>query len=489
LSALLALILCAVAVVLTRTAPDPDLWGHLRFGLDLWRTGSLPATDSYSYLTAGQSWINHEWLAEWFFALAWRVAGTPGLLVFKALIALCTAGLLYREMLIRGVAPLRAALLLLPAAALLRPALGTVRPHLFTALLFAVTLLVLSRTVRGARRLWWALPVVFALWANLHGGFLAGLGVVAVFVIAQFVTGRLGLHRSVLLGLACLAATLITPYGVHLLIFLAETATIPRPEISEWQPLALGTATGAFYLLMVVLAGAGWLYGGRPRSAGLAAVWAVTAVAPLLAERHLALFAIASLALAGEHIAGLMARLWPERPPARIPAGWAALPLAVGFLLIGVSVAQLRAFTADINSLRYPASAVTLLRESGVRGNLAVEFDWGEYVIWHLSPQVQVSVDGRRETTYSEDIYQLNLRFLRGLGQWDALLTRHDTHLALVGRGGPADNLLRLRSGWSLVHQDDLAALFVRRDLPLHGALTQVAADLTLPPNNAGVFP
>jgi len=30
------------------------------------------ARDPYSYLSAGQPWINHEWLAEVSFALAWR---------------------------------------------------------------------------------------------------------------------------------------------------------------------------------------------------------------------------------------------------------------------------------------------------------------------------------------------------------------------------------------------------------------------------------
>ena len=32
---------------------------------------------------------------------------------------------------------------------------------------------------------------------------------------------------------------------------------------------------------------------------------------------------------------------------------------------------------------------------------MTVDFDWGEYVIWHLGPQVRVSVDGRRETVYA----------------------------------------------------------------------------------------
>jgi hypothetical protein len=29
-------------------------------------------------------------------------------------------------------------------------------------------------------------------------------------------------------------------------------------------------------------------------------------------------------------------------------------------------------------------------------------FNWGEYAIWHLGPRLRVSIDGRRETVYSE---------------------------------------------------------------------------------------
>ena len=51
---------------------DPDLWGHVRFGQDLLETGSIVRADPYSYLTAGQPWINHEWLAELAQAAAYR---------------------------------------------------------------------------------------------------------------------------------------------------------------------------------------------------------------------------------------------------------------------------------------------------------------------------------------------------------------------------------------------------------------------------------
>jgi hypothetical protein len=52
-----------VLTLVTNTSADPDLWGHLRFGLDMLASKSIPCADLYSF-TADRAWINHEWVAE-----------------------------------------------------------------------------------------------------------------------------------------------------------------------------------------------------------------------------------------------------------------------------------------------------------------------------------------------------------------------------------------------------------------------------------------
>jgi hypothetical protein len=110
--------------------------------------------------------------------------------------------------------------------------------------------------------------------------------------------------------------------------------------------------------------------------------------------------------------------------------------------------------------------AIGLLRASGISGNLAIDFDWGLYAMYHLAPAIKISMDGRRETAYDDRVYHQNLDFKFGQGDWEALLREHDTHLALVRRFLPSDNLLRLKPGWALLYEDPLAALFGRADLP-----------------------
>src|SRR5207244_1580189 len=107
----------ALAVVLTVTITDPDLWGHLRFGLDMLRDGTIARSDPYSYVTAGQRWINHEWLTELLFALAWTAGASAGLVALKLAVAGITCGLLYRHLVGLPLQPLRAAILFIPLAA------------------------------------------------------------------------------------------------------------------------------------------------------------------------------------------------------------------------------------------------------------------------------------------------------------------------------------------------------------------------------------
>ena len=75
-----SLTLAALIIITSVTVVDADLWGHLRFGLDMLESREIEQIDPYSYLSVGQRWINHEWLAEVSFAIAWSKAGLSFLL-------------------------------------------------------------------------------------------------------------------------------------------------------------------------------------------------------------------------------------------------------------------------------------------------------------------------------------------------------------------------------------------------------------------------
>ena len=138
------LVLSALFAVISRTVVDSDLWGHLRFGLDNLQSGSIVQIDPYSYLSSGQRWINHEWLAEVFFGLAWLAAGSTGLILLKTTIGVLTLGLIYWFLVKSGVTHIRAGVLVILGWMGILTAIATVRPHVFTLLFSAITFIIIA---------------------------------------------------------------------------------------------------------------------------------------------------------------------------------------------------------------------------------------------------------------------------------------------------------------------------------------------------------
>jgi len=276
-------------------------------------------------------------------------------------------------------------------------------------------------------------------------------------------------HRYELgIVVASLLATLLNPYGAALPLFLLRTGTVPRPEISEWQPVEVTSVLGAIYLALGALSLAALWYSRRPKLLGMLAVYAVVAVAPISAVRHLSLYSLAFTLVIGDHLASAWGR-WrggPHRsagcPSPRFTLVLAAVSLIGTALLLLRSGPRLSCMELPVGY--YPPRAVAIVTAAVPQGNMAVHFNWGEYAIWQLGPDVRVSMDGRRETVYAEPAYEAYNRFVTGKRDWEQMLREHPTDVALVRRVDAVYNLLDLHPRWELVYQDDLSAIFAPPD-------------------------
>ena len=356
------------------TRADPDLWGHVRFGLDFLRDHALPAVDPYSF-TQDRPLLEHEWGAEVLMALAWRLGGPTGLLLLKAI--LVAVALSFAAMAVRGAAPAARPWLLLLVGWSAFPIAITLRPQLFTWLLLAALLAVLP--VRRAR---WAVPLLFVAWANLHGGWVVGLGVLAVWAC----TTNTRAAWAVLF--VSVGATLVNPYGINLWRFLWETVRLGR-DIREWRPIWTAPAMSHAlpWIVAVTITVAQWWRGRM--SPWIAFGCLAAAFASLRVLRLVPLFV-------------LVAAAWASSPRDEERAPLPRLELAVGALVV-LGALALRAPQAScwpVVGDWAPDSHVELR----ARGTMLVPFGWGEYAIWRWGPQLRVSIDGRRETLYTDAV-------------------------------------------------------------------------------------
>ena len=244
-------------------------------------------------------------------------------MVLKTVLSLVLIGLVHGRLRRRGMGGFGCAFLLVLMSIPFRMGLGTIRPQIFTYLFFYGELVLLDKASSGRDRWLWVLPLMLAVWMNLHGGVLAGAGVLGIWIVVRLIAHPLDhsrsverrLHAGLNLGLIAVAsggALLINPYGAELVAFLLRTATVARPEIREWVPLALVSLPGQLYLGLLLIGGAGMVGSRRPRPPEAVVILIVTAALPLVSSRHYPLFALALVVLAGEHIADVWTRWsWP----------------------------------------------------------------------------------------------------------------------------------------------------------------------------------
>jgi hypothetical protein len=432
--------------------------------------------------------VNHEWLAELTMSAAFAAAGDAGLVMLKLLIVGTIGVLLGRWLLRSGASLLASTLLAVVALFLFSPGLGTVRPQLFSYLLLTLTLLCLVTSATRPRRAWW-LPVIVAAWTNVHGAVVAGLAVVLVWAVVDRVLPDRRVGRLPLLpvGLA-FAALAANPWGVQILDFL-RGALHARPELTEWNPIEVRGLEGVLYGTTFAIASIG-IMGGRLRLPWASiSVVAVTAVAPLLARRHLPFFVLATVVLAGPSFVSAVADAVASRWPSAVASGsgrpwrpWVVAALFIEAAVLGV-LSWPRITCVRVDPTQYPTGAIVLMQNAGVTGRAATFFDWGGMVLDALGPRLQVSMDPRRETVYGDEAYALNEAFTQGLGEWDLLLDREPRpDLALVSKAFPTFNLMRTRPGWSLVYDDIRSGVFVRDDSAAARAMRQVRAAPAVPP-------
>ena len=152
---------------------------------------------------------------------------------------------------------------------------SSLRPQLWT---FLGVALLCRALVTDQGRFLWLFPALFALWANMHGGWIVGLGILGVWGAADTLAVPSRARRWGPLVFACAFATIVTPYGWRLWEFLWQTVGLGRVDIDEWGSL-WGTPALNWVPWFAGVAGAFWVFRWRgPRAWSTGLVLAMLAI-------------------------------------------------------------------------------------------------------------------------------------------------------------------------------------------------------------------
>lgn len=410
---------------------DGDLWNKLALGAHVWKFGTVPERDTFAFTPVLPRYIEHEWGAGTIFFGVLKFFGPAGLMTLKILLAFGALGGALATGRKIGCTWETLLVLAIPTAACLllgyRPVL---RSHTFTYCSFALTLFGLEEIRSGRRWPVYILPLMMLAWSNIHGGFVAGLGAIAVYAAFALFTRR----RTKLMwftAFACGGVTLVNIYGPQFWAYLVPALLNPRPRIAEWQPLPL-FANDVFlsfrilFALVVLLLLAAWRRTEKKSWPGLTLL-ALTAALAWHSRRHAPFFGVTALAFAGPFLqtvlAGFAARL-PQNLRATVKP---SLAVAAVYGIIAIIVAAYSLPNASFVLLspvgHDPVREVDILSRAQATGNLAVPFGWGGYCSWRLYPRIKISMDGRYETTFPESTFGMNDDFYEKRGtNWDRLI-------------------------------------------------------------------
>ena len=463
----LAWVWALLLAVIIPSRADPDLWGHVRFGLDWLSTGRLSYHDPYSF-TQDVPWINHEWLSEVQLALAYRAGGATGLVVLKiallvlSLVAL-SAALAPLPVLVRG------GWLILATWSGIAPITLTVRPHLWSWLLTIVLAGLLLNP--PTKRLLLVLPVLFAFWMNVHGGVVVGLGLLGAWTAYHVLAEPSSRALAMTTAAVAVLATLINPYGIVLWKFIAGTVRMGR-DIQEWRPISfvdpVGYALPWGLALTAVLAVS--LSSARPRWDRLVVLLGL-AYASARTMRLVPFFVVISaiylvpsmVALTRDRWIG-----WQMRAPSVLAAGIALVPLLPVGMVVHRPLWTGMQQCMPIQGVWAPDLVVArALRDARPQGRLVTHFGWGQFAIWHFGPELRVSFDGRLETVYSEATDLRQVAIERGEPEGLVFLSAvRPEYIWLNQNSTRVRRWLEQRADYRIDVESSDSFLAVRRDTP-----------------------
>lgn len=524
---------------------DPDLWGHIQYGREVIQSGQLPRTATWTYVAEGAPWVNHEIIAELLLALCFDQFGTPGLIAMKMLFGTLMFGAMIFAARRSGANWFVTSVVTAIVGANIQFH-WHYRPQVLTYFSLAMLLLIWQRIFRNESaaeffgnpvsmkrlNLFWLVVPIMIFWTNSHGGFAAGLAIICAYhglltlqvLWADGFSPLRGLVRLWSVTVAVIAASLINPYGIDHWKFMFDALVLPRPEISDWQPLNLWDRDAVRFWSLLGLSLMGFAttlqavastpesdrseqcqsWGSRvcrKLSAGQnLPQWIVFTL--LLWQgmshcRHMAIVAIVfgfwmprHLQPAADRMLQAFRRIQSRQPDmASDRPGTHFVPpgLLVPVCVIAICVIRVGRDSTDIavDRAEFPVSAMQFVSDHRLEGKMLVTFNWAQYAIGCFGAsdsrldQSKVAVDGRFETCYPREITDICFDFWLGTDDprqryrsptappFDptAALELNQPDLVLISRHQrPSVRIMEQQShNWMLLYQDTLAQLWGRR--------------------------
>jgi hypothetical protein len=334
---------------------------------------------------------------------------------------------------------------------------------------------------------WGAIPLTIALWANLHGSFVMGLGLIVCACLGRTIdvwrrTRRLyaplrdtPVRRLFLLAELAAIAALLNPYGLRLYTEVLTFSENPNlRSLIEWDPLNFRTMQGQ--LCAATALALAIVYRLSPRRVNAAEVLAlvVLGASALWSARMLIWWTPVAAACFTIHAHAAWRRFFPMGSEAAAPSvrsgKWSVVTVGLAWIFFsytpfGMAVLHGRVLAIkDSVSRDTPVAAVNWLREHPPAGLVFNVYEWGDYLLWAGPPDVKVFLTSQAHLV-PPDIWRDYLAVINMSSGWTEAFDRYDVQTLLLDKADRGSLIYSLRENkqWKRVFEDDLAVIFTRQ--------------------------
>ncbi len=386
-------ILCSFTLFLVKASSllDPDFGWHLRTGQIILSSG-IPKMDPFSYTMPSYPYVDHSWLTDLVIAKLFPLIGMWGLALVSTLITFATIFIALSVKRAPSRHSLWLGLVLLVSSFF---AFETVRPLIMSWLMFSFLLFVFWDKER-LRKWRFLIPVVFLVWANLHGAFVVGLIAYGLFLAGASIRQKRVNLADVGTILVSIGVTLANPYGTGLWwqLWNEITSTHQKFAIAEWLPSIFSFEPA---IMVLTALGAGLVIRYRSQlSLEKISLFLFFLFLAVSSVRHIPFLALVSVPILFEGLSLLISEV------KKIKFGKTRLATAISFcfilsvflfLVYGTTFIW-RTFLSPQKESFYPEAAVNFLHQNLPSGQIFSTYGWGGYLIWKL-PEKKVFIDGR----------------------------------------------------------------------------------------------
>ena len=480
---------------------DCDSPWHIAAGDTIRSLGHVPMTDSWSFTAGDARWYNLSWLYDVIVSWLDEHAGIRGLVAINIIMAALIPCLLAKICLMRG-SSILATLISCVIAAVMLKACVSIRPQQASLLVMSGVLLLCYGYRMQPSRLIWGVPILAAIWANIHGSYLVLFTIMGAFFLDSLFNSsphrgevRRGASNDesvegrplpspppegegtklaqtyFLVSIVSMIAMMLNPLGYEIFYgsWLSLGSEYSQDYIAEWQPAQLSKTPQVFVYLLLMLT-LPFFFRARLALVDiiLAAFWMIMAMNSARHNVLLAVFITPVIALMltdiysrsqgrARRMEEAMAKDFAEKKNAMQMAGIAGI---IALVLLVPPARNLIISDNLYDPAEYPVEEINYLKTEYPNSNILNTYCYGGYLIYQAGGVLRPFIDSRIDTLYPEKVKKDYFDILYFKPDWQEIVARYDVHLALFPNKDETAAKAFKHAGWQVKHRGQVATVY-----------------------------